>query len=190
MKRLYFVTGMPLAGKTTLAKKMGEYVPDAATISTGDIARKLIAAEKNPVAITEETAKNDKYHGEQALRDALVAAIDASPKFHIIVEGFPRDEDQLNWIKDKFWHYFPKIVVADVGGPQGSYDTLYNRARMRARDEVDRNPALLVMRLHKAANNIYGLAYKAKQAGLDVFTINTLLKDVDLLKQIAKVIIK
>lgn len=181
---------MPLAGKSTLAKKMAEYIPDATLISTGDIARKLIASSADPTKLAEDTAKADKFPGEDSLRTALADAISQSPKFHVIIEGFPRDLAQLQWIKDQYWHYFPKIVVADVGGPGASYDTLYNRARMRSRDEIDRNPELLIKRLLSAANNIYGLAYQAKQMQLDIFVVNTLLTDVQLLTEIAKVVKK
>lgn len=170
MKRLYFITGMPLAGKSVLAAKMAEYIPNSEVIRTSGIVQELLAKESDIKKATEDMANNDMYMGEEALRAEIVKRVEDAKSYHIIIEGMPRNSSQLNWIRDTFWHYFPKLIVADVGG---SYETLYNRARARARNEYDTNPEKLVKRLYIAANNIYGLYRDCQKYHIPVKVVNT-----------------
>lgn len=153
MRRAILVTGMPLTGKSTFAKKIVEYLGDATYISTGDIARELIKESVDPDKLNIEMATTDMFPYEDLLRSELMRRVEASTATYLVLDGCPRSKDQFAWLRDKLWHYFPVLVLTDVSG---SYEALYNRAKMRARDENDTDPTKLVRRLYIAASFVGG----------------------------------
>jgi adenylate kinase family enzyme len=171
MKRIYFITGLPLSGKSKLASVACKLLSDVKVISTGNVARSLIG---NDTKMREEMAKLDLFPDEQRLRNEITNLVENSKEFNIIVDGMPRFGDQVRYLADKFWHYFPKILMTEVG----DLITLYKRAKARARDEYDKNDKLFIERLYKASANIADVPLVAKECMIPVYNVFTTGDDV------------
>lgn len=83
------ITGLPGAGKGTLAKTLSELGKDITYVSTGDIARE----------ISEESASTGAFAPEEWLRSELLKKV---KKAHgagkpVVVDGFPRKAEQVVW---------------------------------------------------------------------------------------------
>lgn len=144
VKKIYFFTGLPCSGKSHAAKLLANKF-DCDYISTGDIARSLIKTEQE----ASDTAKNDRYAGEDELRVELKRRIESCTKNTIIVDGFPRFADQARYMVNEYTYYFPVVVEINAGDDI----TLYNRAFMRKRDQQD-NMDVFKARLESAKKNL------------------------------------
>jgi adenylate kinase family enzyme len=155
---------MPLSGKSHLAKLIKSKYK-CTHISTGDIARSLMASQ----AEATETAQNDRFMREEDLRSVLEVEIHAAPNGLIILDGFPRFGDQVQYIHDKLLGYFPVIVESHVG----DVSTLAKRASERARDNVDTDLTILQQRIESAQKNISDVNKMAALKLIDYYTITT-----------------
>ena len=83
------ITGLPGAGKGTLAKTLSEFDLDIVYVSTGDIARE----------ISEESASTGAFAPEEWLRSELLKKVRKAHEAGkpIVVDGFPRKAEQVVW---------------------------------------------------------------------------------------------
>lgn len=83
------VTGLPGAGKGTLAKKLADFDVDIVCISTGDIARE----------ISEDSAATGAFAPEEWLRSELRKRVEKAHEAGrpVVVDGFPRKAEQVVW---------------------------------------------------------------------------------------------
>jgi adenylate kinase family enzyme len=144
MKRVYCIIGLPLSGKSQFAKMLAK-ANRYGYISTGDIARRLMKDDEQAAA----TRKADLFPDEQALRDNLIVGIQCLPQEVVLVDGFPRSADQVKFMIDKMWHWFPEIIDINSGDDA----TLIHRARSRSRDVGDSNMHEFTVRLAAAKKN-------------------------------------
>jgi len=163
VKNVYFFIGLPCSGKTYTANVVASKVfnNQSLRVSTGDIARKLIDEQSG-----REMAKTDLFPGEEALRLELCKTIDNSTEDNIIVDGFPRFDDQVNYMIDQFWIYNPVVIEVNVGDPV----TLVNRARFRSRDGRD-NTQEFLERLARAQKNMAGVFDVLNRRTVPYYTI-------------------
>lgn len=181
MKRIYLVTGLPLAGKSTVARQLHGLLDDAELISTGDIARTLIADDE---VMKSEMYAKDLFTDEDRMRKAVYDAVENSKCYNIVVEGMPRFGAQVEFIKDKFWHYFPKILIAEVG----DLITLWKRAKERARDERDTDDSALMARLELATKNMSDVKGVANNSFIPYYGVFTTGETILQLKYLNKII--
>ncbi len=144
-KQLFCLVGLPLSGKSYVGKLLAASFQSSTYIATGDIARSLIksADEQKQMEAT------DLYPGGDALCTELKRLVDASTQDCIIVDGFPRSPDQAAFLSKEFFHLFPTIVEVTTA----DLTTLAIRAKQRARDSRDTDPAQFAARLNLAIRN-------------------------------------
>lgn len=178
MFNLYCFTGLPLSGKSYAAKLIaakcgGHY------ISTGDIARELSTSEE----LKKQTREKDLFPLEDLLRERLAGRINVCSNPTLIVDGFPRFDDQVRFLKESdLWMHFPKIVYVEAGDDV----TLVNRAKMRSRDTQDSDPEQFAKRLNMAKKNMSGVFTTANELLIPQFTIMSG-SDESMVKQFKKV---
>lgn len=144
-KKLVGVIGLPCSGKSTLIDIIRKEIA-CDLVVCGDIARELA----NTPELKEKMAASDLCSEEDLMRARIYKAIKESHYSIVIVDGLPRFGDQAIWINEVFRSLNPVIIQAIVGDPS----TLYYRAKLRNRDETDRDKMLFAKRLGKAANNM------------------------------------
>jgi adenylate kinase family enzyme len=132
------VIGEPCVGKGTLIKAVHEKILEdapVAVLSCGDIVRKLLTAEDR------EIMKNGGlFPREDPLRDEIYQTVEHMFAFGadvVILDGFPRWNDQLQWMMNNFVYPMQAIRVM----AQSDFE-LETRAAKRNRDEFDRPPQL------------------------------------------------
>jgi adenylate kinase family enzyme len=162
-KQLFCLTGLPLSGKSHMARILADSVQNSLHISTGDIARNLIKSPEQQ----KEMEKKDLFPGETQLRTELKRQIDDATSMCIFVDGFPRFGDQAKYLVDNFYDLSP--IVIDVNA--GDISTLSARARVRARDARDSNPVEFMQRLALAMRNHNEVSTVLQQRMVPVYTI-------------------
>lgn len=156
--------GLPLSGKSHLCKLIEDNIK-CTRISTGDIARRLMSSPEE----AKETAANDLFPRQQELYDNLLVELHAAPNGLILLDGFPRSEEQVEWMSNNMSQYFPFVIEAYVGDDS----TLMARALKRHRDENDASPIDLQSRLAAAKRN-NGLVHRKLSLKMyDTYTIFT-----------------
>jgi adenylate kinase family enzyme len=151
-RHLVCVTGLPLSGKSTIARDLRAQCPDPCDLfSTGDIVRDLIAAETEKAdELRAETTKLDLFPLEDKLREEIKKRVEESNACNIIIDGFPRFGGQVNWLIDTFFYLDPMVVLVNAMDPR----TLWLRARQRGRDENDTDEGKFQARLATASRNL------------------------------------
>lgn len=160
-KRVYFLIGLPCSGKSYAAQAIAKAI-GATYISTGDIARSLATPET-----WKETEQKDLFPGEEALRAEVTRQIEAATTNIVIVDGFPRSDDQATYLADKYWDYFPAVIEVSVG----DWGVLPMRARMRGRDHRDSDPEEFMKRLTLASKNMEGVMAVLRSRLIDCYTL-------------------
>lgn len=175
---IYFFTGLPLSGKSYAARLISSKLK-CLHISTGDIARELSVTEE----LKSQTRKNDLFPLEDMLRAELVKRIESSTTTNVVVDGFPRFDDQVKFIKNtqSIWLRMPKIVFVEAGDDI----TLVTRARARSRDVQDTNETEFMKRLNTAKSNMDGVHRTTRELMIASFTLMSGL-DASMIKQFNK----
>lgn len=130
--RIIGVFGLPCSGKTTLINTIISSSKEIiARISSGDIARRL--STENEIS---HMAKGNLFPHEEPLRKEIASFIDkrrASGAEAIILDGFPRTSDQVQWMLDN--QYAGTELEGCLILVRG--DNLVQRAQERYRDDQD-----------------------------------------------------
>ena len=136
------VIGPPLSGKTTVAKILVNAM-HAEYISSGDVARKLPSTQQSRDAIINKDLHPDEVIIRSAIMRALkTAKVENTP---LIIDGFPRTADQLQFIVDA--GHKPDYII-HVTEP---LHVVLERAVSRKRDEFDTEE--VVRRRYEAHQN-------------------------------------
>jgi adenylate kinase family enzyme len=129
MVKLILLMGSPCCGKSSVAKSACKFIGNLDYISSGDIAR--------TIAMTDIAALHKLNSGglapEDIMRSQIKNAISKSigDGRDIILDGFPRFQDQFVWLIDNFDDCTEIIkVFIDI-----SPTTVILRAQERARDD-------------------------------------------------------
>lgn len=91
MRNIVIMVGAPCSGKSELGKRYARD-HDMQYISSGDIARNMDSAK--------EALRNGEQAPEQEMRDKIKNILIGSKNHDIVLDGFPRTEDQLNYLID------------------------------------------------------------------------------------------
>lgn len=160
-KIIICMVGLPLSGKSHVAGVIKKNIR-CTHISTGDIARSLITNESDRVA----TVKADLYPDSKALQDVLMVELNAAPNGIILLDGFPRSKEQVEFMHDNLMLMFPVMMEAYVGDDS----TLMARGLQRARDRGDQATELTA-RLVAAKKNMNEVHKIASFKMIDQYTI-------------------
>jgi adenylate kinase family enzyme len=128
--RILFVIGPAGSGKTTIAKQIAG-IAGVEFISSGDIVRSLADSHK-------DLANGDLYYNDDAIMGAINDRISKTNRAFVIVDGVPRTEGQVSWIKNNMGQYIWSMVYIDA-------PTIKRIKRLikRNRDDHDRHDIIL-----------------------------------------------
>jgi adenylate kinase family enzyme len=135
---ILMVLGEPCVGKGTLIKAIHEKILDEAPVailSCGDIVRNLLTDEDR-----ESMKQGGLFPREEPLRDAIYQTVEHMFAFGadvVILDGFPRWNDQLQWMMNNFTYPMQAIRIM----AQSDFE-IERRAAQRNRDDFDRPPQL------------------------------------------------
>lgn len=145
MELIVSLIGVPCVGKGSLIKavqeKMLEEEP-VAVVTTSDIVKHLLTEDDKKAM-----AGGGLFPREEELRDTLYHTIGDTFAFGastVLLDGFPRFDDQLRWMRQMF--YDREIQIAQVLAP--SDFEIVRRAGLRNRDEFD-GPERVLQRVYK-----------------------------------------
>lgn len=126
---IYFVCGMPLAGKSTTARRIALKM-GLPYMSTGEFARSKGMGLESSIALTDMSA---------SLNLDIVAEVGRFVRSNgeaCVVDGFPRSTDQYEFISS-LWHGY--CIVFMSANPLSIYDRLEKRALTDGRPEDTRD---------------------------------------------------
>jgi adenylate kinase len=137
VKKLFLIIGAPGSGKTTDAELIAERNPEIiAHYSTGNLLR-------DEVASGSELGKEiDSYVSKGLLcplnivLDTVIKAIKESDRNNILIDGFPRSEEQMNSLEEILKNE-SEVELASVIEVVVSEETAKNRVLGRARGSDD-----------------------------------------------------
>lgn len=136
--RVVGVFGLPCSGKTTIIKTLINASKEIiAHISSGDIARRLSSGVE-----TATMKEGNLFPLEDVLRDELLKLINkrkASGAEIIFLDGFPRFDEQVQWMLDN------RLTGTELDGCliQIVGDDLLERAKLRSRDDQDQHKFII-----------------------------------------------
>jgi adenylate kinase family enzyme len=179
VKRIFCFTGLPLSGKTHIAKIIADRTSGSVYISTGSIARGLI----KDSAQQKEMEEKDLFPDEIKLRAELERQIANTTATCILIDGFPRSGEQVEYMVNTFNDLFP--VVIDVNA--GDMSTLAARARERGRDSRDANDIEFLKRLGLAMCNHNDVDIVVRRRLVPTYTIMSTGDEKFIMSQFAKI---
>jgi adenylate kinase family enzyme len=147
--------GVPCVGKGTLVKTLQERLLErypAAVLTTSDIVKDLL---KQYPEAAEVMKTGGLFPLESELREALYLMIEDLYAFGadvILLDGFPRFDDQVRWLRQTF--YDKELRIVQVLAP--SDFEIVRRAGMRQRDEYD-TPEKVMLRVAKQRQLMAGV---------------------------------
>ncbi len=166
MSKIIGVFGLPCSGKTTLITALKESSRQLIVhVSTGDIARKLSTIED-----IKYMADGGLFPHEGPLRAELLKLINArqmSGADYIILDGFPRFDDQLQWMIDNHLvgTSFDGCLIQVIG------EDLEKRAKARSRDDQDAYDKIL-KKIKEQQQKIDGMEKLIQTIAIPYYTVN------------------
>jgi adenylate kinase family enzyme len=177
--KVYLTIGLPCSGKSSLARTIAALTHGAKIISMGDIARGLTDRHGNFAAM----ATIDQYPDEAEIRAALLTNF-AQQSGIVVIDGLPRYPDQVKFVRDTFDIYSPEVFYAQTA----DWATLCSRAKLRGRDDTDRDTLKFGKRLMTASKNMSAVHREIAQYGVVMHNILTDLDDVSIKKSLKKIL--
>lgn len=139
-KKVLFVIGPAGSGKTTISKQIASMV-GVEFISSGDIVRSLADAHK-------DLANGDLYYNDDVIMGEIDARIAKTDQCVVIVDGVPRTEGQISWIKSNMGSNIWSVVYIDAPTVKR-----IKRLIRRNRDDYDRDD-IIIKRVSKDEANM------------------------------------
>lgn len=122
MKNCIILVGPPCSGKSTIGKELSRLF-NYTYISSGDIARRL--AEKDG---TQDSLNAGNMADEESMRSEMLNVLNIYD--NIILDGFPRFQDQLSWLLSQMPHSSYAFIHIDT-----SMTEIVRRANTRGRSD-------------------------------------------------------
>jgi len=140
VKKVLYVIGPAGSGKTTISKQIAGMV-GVEFISSGDIVRSLTDSHK-------DLANGDLYYNDDVIMGAIHDRIIKTDRCVIVIDGVPRTEGQVSWIKDNMGQHIWSVVYIDAPTVKR-----IKRLIKRNRDDYDRND-IVIKRVSKDESNM------------------------------------
>lgn len=185
------VMGVPLCGKSSIVKAVVEKMLDRyriGSISTSQLVGQLMTkeTEESKKAIVVEMSNGGLFPKEEEIRTAIYDMVEALWAFGaeiIIIDGCPRFDEQVKWMRQIFFDH--EIQMAQI---LVSNDfELVRRAGQRARDEFDTNRDLLQARINQQRSKISGIERYIQMFALHYFSLINVYLEQSVLEFIGKV---
>lgn len=139
MKKLILIIGAPGSGKTTDAELIAEQNPDTIKhYSTGDLLREEVASGSERGKIIDNFISKGNIVPIEIAIETIISAIKASQMDTIIIDGYPRSNEQMNAL-DEYLDKEESIELVSVIEVQVSEETARDRVLGRARGADDNN---------------------------------------------------
>ena len=139
MKKLLLIIGAPGSGKTTdaelIAKQNSEIINH---YSTGDLLREEVASGSERGKIIDSFISKGNIVPIEIAIETIISAIKASQMDTIIIDGYPRSNEQMNAL-DEYLAKEESIELVSVIEVEVSEETARDRVLGRARGADDNN---------------------------------------------------
>ena len=137
MKKLFLIIGAPGSGKTTDAELIAEKNSEMIThYSTGDMFRAEVASGSERGAVIDSCISKGNLVPIEIAIETIVSAISKAPTDVIIIDGYPRSDEQLQALEAQLNDSLKLINVIEV---VVSEETARDRVLGRARGADDNN---------------------------------------------------
>lgn len=139
MKKLLLIIGAPGSGKTTDAELISEKNSDIIKhYSTGDLLREEVASGSTRGKIIDSFISKGNIVPIEIAIETIISAIKATQMDTIIIDGYPRSNEQMNAL-DEYLAKEESIELVSVIEVEVSEETARDRVLGRARGEDDNN---------------------------------------------------
>lgn len=138
--KVLFVIGPAGSGKTTISKQIASIV-GVEFISSGDIVRGLADSHK-------DLLQGDLYYNDDVIMGAISDKINRTDRGIVVVDGVPRTENQVAWIKGNMGENLWCVVYVDAPRIIRT-----KRIIKRNRDNYD-NSEIVLKRISKDESNM------------------------------------
>ena len=136
-KNLILIIGAPGSGKTTDAELIAERNSDIIThYSTGDLLRDEVASGSERGKIIDSFISKGNIVPIEIAIETIISAIKASERNTIIIDGYPRSNEQMNAL-DEYLQKEASIELISVIEVEVSEETAKDRVLGRARGADD-----------------------------------------------------
>jgi adenylate kinase len=133
MKNLFLIIGAPGSGKTTDAELITERNPETIVhYSTGNLLRDEVASGSELGKTIDKYVSNGELCPLDVVLNTVVTALKKSEKENILIDGFPRSEEQMNSLDEMLKNESEielKSVIEVVVSEETARDRVLGRAR-------------------------------------------------------------
>ena len=170
MKKLFLIIGAPGSGKTTDAKIIAEQNDQTIVhYSTGDLLRAEVASGSELGKTIESYTSKGNLVPLEIVISTIVSAIKAAPKDVILIDGFPRSQEQMMALDDLLQNE-DEVELVNVIEVEVSKEVACDRVLGRARGADDN------IEVFKNRIKVYTDPLKAIQ---DFYNSKSILKKID-----------
>ncbi len=136
MKKLFLIIGAPGSGKTTDAQLIAQNEQNITHYSTGDMFRQQIATNSPLGQTIDSYVKKGNLVPIEIVIKTITDAIDKAPTDTVIIDGYPRSEEQMTKL-DEYLQSQNSVKLRAVVEVVVSEETACDRVLGRARGEDD-----------------------------------------------------
>ncbi|ALV65200.1 adenylate kinase [Campylobacter fetus] len=138
MKKLFLIIGAPGSGKTTDASMIAANDAKFAHYSTGDLLRAEVASGSELGKLIDSFISKGNLVPLEVVVNTIISAIKSSDKNYILIDGYPRSEEQMREL-DRVLASQSEVILDGVIEVDVSEEVARNRVLGRARGADDNN---------------------------------------------------
>ncbi len=138
MKKLFLIIGAPGSGKTTDAELIAKKNDHIAHYSAGDMFRAEVASGSERGKLIDSFISKGEIVPIEIAIETIVSAIKKAPTDAVIIDGYPRSIEQMNYL-DNFLNDEDNVGLVNVIEVRVSEETARDRVLGRARGADDNN---------------------------------------------------
>ncbi len=138
MKKLFLIIGAPGSGKTTDAELIAKRHENITHYSTGDMFRAEVASGSERGKIIQSYIDKGNLVPIDIVIDTIVNAIKKAPTDVVVIDGFPRSEEQMLKL-DEYLEKDKEVELVSVIEVEVSEQTARERVLGRGRGADDNN---------------------------------------------------
>jgi adenylate kinase len=163
MKKIFLIIGAPGSGKTTDAELINKKYPDKiAHYSTGDLLRAEVASGSKRGKKIDSFISNGNLVPLEIVIETVVSAIKNSSHNIVLIDGFPRSEEQMLAL-DKYLEKEGSVDLVNVIEVEVSENTAKDRVLGRARGADDNEEVFNNrMKVYNDPIDLIRIFYKSK----------------------------